>query len=209
MADTIYAIVEGDGESKAVPALLRKILHEQLYNYDYDIKAFNAKGRGNLTVADGVERFLELTRLRKDCVGVIIVVDAEKDDRACPVSLAQSFSKRALGLGLPFPVVVVVAVCEYESWFLANLDHIAPKFLASATLTYPHNPEDECSAKGWLSRHMPHGTRYKETQDQEKMTFLIDINRTAINLRSFRRMVNAIEQLVEAISQGTASVTPS
>lgn len=208
MADVIYAIVEGDGEYKAVPALIRRILHDQLYNYDYDIKALNAKGRGNLTVDGGLERFLDLTRLYKDCRGVVIVIDAEKDDQNCPVTLANSLSKRAASLGLPFPVAVVVAVCEYESWFLDNLDTIAPKFLASDPLEYPGDPERECSAKGWLNRHMPHGTRYKETQDQAKMTFQIDLKRTAHNLRSFRRMVHAIEQLVQAISNGSKTVTP-
>jgi hypothetical protein len=55
---------------------------------------------------------------------------------------------------------------------------------------------------------MPASRIYKETQDQVKMTFVIDIARTMQLSRSFRRMVHAIELLLLAIENDDNEVTP-
>jgi hypothetical protein len=96
-------------------------------------------------------------------------------------------------LNLPFPVVVVCATCEYESWFLASLHTIMPG------VTFEGDPEKECGAKGWLTRQMPAGHAYKETSDQVRMTNDLDIPHVTRHSRSFRRMVEAVGELLEAI----------
>ncbi|MDX2139335.1 MAG: hypothetical protein SF123_14720 [Chloroflexota bacterium] len=75
-------------------------------------------------------------------------------------------------------------------------------------MRYQGNPEQECSAKGWLSRQMPVGRTYKETQDQEKMTALIDLTATTKASRSFRRLCHAVEQLLIAVDKDGKNVTP-
>jgi hypothetical protein len=68
----------------------------------------------------------------------------------------------------------------------------------------PRNPKD------WLSHQMESG--YKPSTDQEPLTRLLvqDLSPLrARNLRSFRRLENALRQLTEAIRAGKHIVTPA
>jgi hypothetical protein len=204
-------IVEGMGEETALPLLVRRILFERLTAYQFQLaRPFVAKGKGSLTINGGLEYYLESLRAEQDCAAALILVDAEAEDLACPPKLARGFAERSRKSGLPFPIAIVVAVCEYESWFLANLEAIAPKYFENPANThFEGNPEEECSAKGWLTRQMPKGRKYKETIDQEKMSQLIDIDKTYQACRSFKRLVDAMEELLQAIDEGKNIVSPS
>jgi hypothetical protein len=207
----IYMIVEGPGELSAVPILLRRILHENFQRYELTLaKPFLAKGKGNLTISGGLERYLENARAEADCGAMLILVDADKEDVACPPRLAKDFAERSRKPGLPFPIAIVVAVCEYESWFLANLETIAPKYFEKPeTITYEGNPEAECSAKGWLARQMPNDFPYSPSIHQDKMSQLIDLDKTYVICRSFKRLVDAVEELLQAIDEGKTTVSPA
>lgn len=207
--NVVYSVVEGDGDETAAPHLIRRIFHEYLERFDLKVgKALNANGRDNLLKPDGIERFLKYTKIKTDCAGVLVLIDTERESLSCPPDLADDLAGRARRLNLPFPVAVVCATCEYESWFLINLDSIALKYALSAAV-YEGDPERECSSKEWLSVHMPDGRRYKETQDQESMTFDIDILKTVEQSRSFRRLVHAVEELAAAVETGKPVVTPN
>lgn len=209
MRNKFYLIVEGMGEETAAPLLIRRILHEKLERYEFMIaRPYVAKGKGSLTVTGGLEYYLENLRTEEDCAALLILLDAEKEDVDCPPRLARNLAERSRLLNLPFPVAIVVAVCEYESWFLANLETIAPKYFENVETRYEGNPEEECSAKGWLERQMPKGRKYKETIEQEKMSQLIDIDKTYESCRSFKRLVDALGELLKAIDEGKITVTP-
>jgi hypothetical protein len=205
---SIFVVVEGHGDERAAPHLLRRITHEHLGKYDFSFKPYNTKSRGNITTPNGIESVLGILRKKTECKGVLVLLDAEAEDRDCPVSLACELAKRVQKQGLPFPVTVVVAVCEYESWFLANLERIAPHYLADPNIRYNGDVEEECSAKGWLSRHRPSSLAYKETVDQERLTFEIDLKHTAEVSRSFKRLIEAVEELLDCIDRKATVVTP-
>jgi hypothetical protein len=123
--------------------------------------------------------------------------------------LAKGLSLRGSNLGLPFlrlsfPVAIVCANCEYESWFLADIDSLKPKYLNSNS-QFTGYPEETCNAKEWLSRHMKN--KYRETQDQSEFTKAINL-KTCLKLRSFQRMLNALKQLRSMIESGKTTVTP-
>ena len=84
---------------------------------------------------------------------------------------------------------------------------IAPKYQLTVS-SYAGDPEQECSARGWLTAHMTMGRVYKETRDQVKMTALIDVDRTAQFSRSFRCLVHAVEELLSAIEKNEVIVSP-
>lgn len=203
MTDTIYLVVEGDGEEIAAPVLIRRLLYEEHQEYQFEVKAINAKGNSN--IKSHLERFLELTRRISDCCGVLVLFDVETVE-ICPVELARLLATRAKELKLPFPVVVVCAVCEYESWFLASLETIIHRLKAEAR--FDGDPEQKCNAKEWLTAHMPEGRIYKETLDQVKMTNDLNIHLVKQNIRSFRRLCNAVKELLDAVYAGEAVVTP-
>ena len=202
-------IVEGDGEESAAPALVRRILElRNRYDLYHNIQPLNTKGRGNLVVENGLEKFLRTARKLPDCTGIIVLLDAEKENRACPPDLALSLSQRARQVGLQIPVVIVCAVCEYESWFLASIDKIAGKYDIPEGTTFPGNPEDKCGAKEWLTSQMQGSNIYKETIHQAKMTHDLDLQYLSENIRSFQRMIHAVDELLAAIDSGDVIVTP-
>ncbi len=208
MNDKLYILVEGHGEKEAAPALVRRLVqHHERYEYlSLGIEVYNAKGIGNITTR--LEQLLnEVFRKLQDCKALLILLDAEKDNYLCPPTLARELAAIAETQRLNFPVAIVCACCEYESWFLVSLHSIVDKWLVPGT-KYSGNPNQECSAKAWLEDHMPTGQTYKERTDQVRMTFDLDIDHTIQHSRSFRRMANAVKELLTAIDENTNLVTP-
>ncbi|MFZ4814068.1 MAG: DUF4276 family protein [Phototrophicaceae bacterium] len=204
--NTLYCLVEGAGDADAFPLLVRRILHEQFSRYELQVKAWSTNGRDNLF--KDIHRYLELLRRAPDCAGVIIATDLEKATD-CPVEIAYILSEQAKILRLPFPVAVVIVVCEYESWFLYNLSAIAERYPSLTATTYTGDPALKCNAKEWIEDHLPKGTKYRETEHQVSMTAKIDLKHTAEQSRSFRRMIRAVEFLVQQIDTGALTVSPS
>lgn len=71
------------------------------------------------------------------------------------------------------------------------------------------DPENECSAREWLKRHMKSGYVYNETQDQPRMTAHLELEDIIALSRSFRRLANAVDEILKAIDENMATVTPS
>ncbi|HYJ84943.1 MAG TPA: DUF4276 family protein [Pyrinomonadaceae bacterium] len=205
----LVPIVEGDGEVSAAPLLIRRILWD-LGRYDLPVIApKNAHGRGNLEVAGGLEKFIKYAWKERDCGAILVLIDADRD---CARELAKTFSKRVEAMGIVYPVVIICAKHEYETWFLASLETISGLELSGraglrAGLA-PQNVEEIVSPKAVLNRYMSAGRAYKETEDQEPMTQLLDITLVKERSRSFRRMCHAVEQAVGAIDNDAKTVTP-
>lgn len=200
----LVPIIEGDGEVTAVPILLRKILY-RIQRFDIQVsRPKNANGRGNLTKEGGLERFITYAWKERDCGAIIVLMDAENE---CTVDIAKDFSKRINALGVLFPVVIVIAKRMYETWLLASIETIAGHLDLQPNIEPPPHPEEIPNPKRWLEDHFPPGRAYKETQDQDSMTDLLDID-LASSTRSFRRLLHAIEQAVHAIDSNTRIVTP-
>lgn len=201
----IVPIVEGDGEVPAVPALLRKILG-QATRYDIQVaRPKNANGRGNLTKEGGLERFIRYAWKEPDCGAILVLLDSESQ---CPLDIARALYKRVNAMGIIFPVVIVIAHCMYEAWFLASMATIAGHLDLPNGLQPPADPESIGNPKAWINENLPQGRAYKETQDQEAMTHLMDID-LAGRARSFQRLLHAIAQAVDAIDTAARIVTPA
>lgn len=205
---SIVSIVEGDGDVAAVPGLLRRILWERLGRYDIQVsEAKPANGKPNLLKK--FEQFLGYAII-DNCDAILVIVDADKQ---CPVEEARKLATRAGVLNLGVPIAIVYAKSEYETWFIANLTEytgaaIRNRLGMSDTEHAPDNVEDVRGAKGWLSERMPGDRAYKETKDQGPLTYHIDLDLTHDKSRSFRRLCNALGELVYAIDQRVAVITP-
>jgi hypothetical protein len=200
----IVPIVEGDGEVTAVPLLLRNILTRDM-RYDVQIaQPKNANGRGNLTKAGGLERFIRYAWKERDCGAILILLDAENE---CPENIARDFSRRAEAIGVLFPVVIVVAKRMFEAWILASISTIAGRLDLPSGLIPPADVEAVPNPKSWIDQHFPRGRAYKETQDQEAMTALMDLG-LASSSRSFRRLEHGMQEALTAIDTGTKTITP-
>ena len=205
----IVPIVEGDGEVKAVPRLLLRIIGEKHGRQDIRIQQpINARGKTKLLKKFAV--FLEYAREQQECDAILVLLDGDED---CPRDLAACLVQTAAGLNLGVPVAIVCAHREYEAWFVANLklgagDKIRGSLGLSETADYEGDIESIGSPKGWIQVRMPQGTGYKETQHQLALTEYIDIEHTQRRSRSFRRLCHAVEELLCAIESGTPVVTP-
>lgn len=201
----LVPIVEGDGEKTAVPVLLRNILYYEIERYDIQVsQAKNANGRGNLTKEGGLERFIRYAWKEPDCGAILVLLDAENE---CPEEIAKDFSVRIEAMGVLFPVVIVVAKRMYETWFIASIASIAGNLDLPAGLAPPADAEEVRNPKRWIEQYFPPGRAYKETQDQEEMTALLDVT-LARSSRSFRRLLHAIDEALDAIDSGKRIVTP-
>lgn len=210
MLKAIVPIVEGQGDEKAVPLLLRKLLGE-MNRWDIQIiRPKNAHGRSNLEKEEGLERFIQIALTEPGCAAILVLIDADEN---CAKQLAERFAERVRAAGVTVPVVIVCAKCEYEAWLLASLETMAGKDLKGkpglpSGLQFEGDVESIRSVKGWLSRHFPGTRNYKEDSDQAPMTELLDTTMARQNSRSFRRLHHAIEQIVEAMNSGKVVVTP-
>lgn len=202
------AIVEGDGDRKAVPGLVRRILW-QCGRYDLQVAARAIATKGKPSLRKKFKHHLQYALANK-CTAILVLLDA---DGECPRTEVGDLVSNANALNLDVPVAIVYAKCEYETWFICSLfpgkgDGIRKRLELPAHVIAPENAEKIRNAKGWLTDRMPRHRAYKETVDQEPLTHHIELDLVQSRSRSFRRLYHAIEELVRAVDLGEATVTP-
>jgi hypothetical protein len=138
-------------------------------------------------------RAVRLASLRVDrgLGGVIVIADSDDE---CPVELARVIAESAKESGASCPISVVIANREYESIFLAAAPSLVELNLAVAVPAIP-DPETVRDAKGRLKAILV-GNRYKETQEQARLTANIDLEQ-ALNCRWFRKLEKEIQRLLK------------
>jgi len=202
---SIVSIVEGPGEVEALPILLRRLLEEkQKYRINIQLP-INAHGLGNLTKENGLERFLKLAEKRPSCSAILILIDA---DIYCAKDIAICLANRANVHNPHIPTAVVAAKFRYENWFLASFETLSGKRGLQEELPNIITPEAVPDPKNWITKNKVQGRIYKETLDQAPMSQLIDINLVQSRSRSFRRLLHAIDELIDCISSGIPRITP-
>ncbi len=188
----IVPIVEGPGDVAAVPVLLRRILHERSDRYDIGVlRPKMAKGKGG--IVRRLEDFLGYATITDGCAAILVLVDADAD---CPKELGIELADRARATTVGVPTVVVCAKREYESWFLAS------------DKDFNGDAEEYNGAKQWLNRRVASGLTYKETKDQVRFSATMDIDAAFHASRSFRRLCNAVDELVRFADAGEVKTTP-
>ena len=205
---TIAVIVEGLGDKKSVPDLIRRILYERLNRYDLIVPQSKV-AHGQTKLSGKLEVFLEYA-IDDDCSAILVLLDA---DEGCPLEQVTELVERTKALNLGVPVAIVFAKSEYETWFICSLSEgtgegIRARLGISEVIIAPDNVESVRDAKGWLTNNMPPGRAYRETIHQEPLTHHIDIDLTHDRSRSFRRLCHAIEELVQSMDNHISRVTP-
>lgn len=176
---SIVPIVEGHGEERAVPCLLRLwLLHRRMHLFfDVPDMAINAKGCGKLKAAYdrarhlGIEHYIEAAlRGRPDAILVILDADEECRKRGPGNGLGPELLARAKAVAPHVPLAVVIANREYEAWFLANLSSFRARGLFPEHVMLPgeFDPDSHRDCKGLIARLIGH--RYEETIHQLELT---------------------------------------
>jgi hypothetical protein len=188
---TIASIVEGDGEVRALPVLLRRIAQE-LQVWNIEVPTPYRMSRGKIVMAGGLENVVQAQAYRvADAGGVLVLLDADDD---CPASLGPMLHERAVAARPDVPVAVVLANREYEAWFLASAASLAGHRGLSDPLEAPQDPERIRGAKEWL-RRIGHCT-YSPTTDQAALTARFDLKVARQNSPSFDKLWREVERLI-------------
>jgi len=198
MNRTVVCIVEGDGEVRAIPILIRRLAAARGI-YDLTIPPPIRVHRDQfLNRTDEFERKVLLASAKAQGGVVLILLDADDD---CPVLLAREIDGRARPHIRDATLCVVIPNREYEAWFLAAAESIAGLRGLNDGLASPPQPDSLRNAKGWLSERM-NGGRYHEVSDQPALSALFDIDAAHQRSRSFRKLVETVDSVVQAYGSG-------
>ncbi len=189
---TIACIVEGDGEVRAVPALLRRIAAE-LSVWRLNIPTPYRMARTKLVVPGNLENAVQAWAHHvRGGGGVLVLIDADDD---CPASLGPDMRDRAQAARPDKKVAVVLANREFEAWFLASAPSLAGCRNLPDPLVAPPDPEGIRGAKEWLSARMV-GHPYKTTADQPALAAVFDMKAARRNSPSFDKFWREVERLM-------------
>lgn len=190
----LLTIVEGDGDLKAVPVLVRRLLQET--HGRFDVQQLPAQKRGEWPrVKREFKRFYLSARLED--APILWVLDFDCDDCLDPVAEREWLQAEAKRIDPGGTVEVVFMVKEFESIFLWDdrcLRRAFPEFLANAKL--PDNPETVRDAKGWISRNLPKGRAYKPTTDQARMAATVELDHLREVSASMKRLEDSLLRLI-------------
>jgi hypothetical protein len=190
----IGCVVEGHGEVKALPVLLRRLgnIHEP--PVAVEVRRPVRLGRSKaLAKPEEFERAVALAALNAGPDGaVLVVLDADND---CPAQLAPQLLKRARNrIAGDVPLSVVIAKREFESWFLAALASLRGQRGIADEAEMPAQPEAIRGAKEWLSRCMSAGRTYRESLDQPALAAVFDLEQ-AKSAPSFCKLLRDFESM--------------
>ena len=223
----LILFVEGPGDKDAVPVLVKRLLTDlQAWEHvSLDPQPFTVGEVAKVTAQDGKKwlAWLRDAYRRPNLGGVLLLLDGDveriRGEDFCAAIFATKLSEQArqAGAGVLFSVATVFAMQEFESWVIAGVDQLAGKPLPDGRAgvkpdtTAPTGNLEEAprGAKEWLNESMVTG--YLPTRDQKLLTTRLLEHLQVVRerpMRSFRRLENALQQLIEAIRTGVHVVTP-
>ncbi|PKO90028.1 MAG: hypothetical protein CVU18_02110 [Betaproteobacteria bacterium HGW-Betaproteobacteria-12] len=193
----LLPIVEGHGDDKAVPLLLRRIFESHGI---YDVSILPARRYGEYPIVTRkFDNLFQAAVLVK--APILWVMDFDSKDYICPVQEAHHLSTRAAALHPGWPIKFAFLVKEYETLFL--IDEAATRQVfpdIPAKMPFPQNPEKIRGAKEWLSKARPSpGSTYKPTVDQAKITAHLNLDLLRMRSRDFAHLERAILELANSV----------
>lgn len=182
-------IVEGHGEQRALPLLIRRIFVEiSPLTFPVVNPPIRVKSGSFLNDPDYFGKYVTYAADKAAQAGgeVLILLDCEDD---CPATLGPALLARARTVRSDVPTTVVLAHREYETWFLAAAGSLRGCAGLAADLSPPADPELIRGAKEWLGRHMDQS--YDPIIHQAAFTARFDLTQ-AKTVPSFARFVSKI-----------------
>lgn len=206
MTAHIFCIVEGHGEERAIPNIIRRYLN---YIGVFDISIFRPyrMGKGKFTKTAEILEVIHLgcSRIRADfqegdSALVLIICDSDGD---CPVDLRRKIEESLIDKKFIIEEIhVVICHCEFETWFLAGSQSFSGNIDCKSEIPHFDNPEKIRDAKGIFEKEiLKEGRYYSETVDQQKFASLLDFSLHPENeSRSLRRFIDVIDRLRKPVA---------
>lgn len=213
----LVLLVEGDGDVKAVPALVGELLtqlpHDLQGQLFLDDAAMKVGGVHQITGnrQGDLLRHLGNANKRSKLGAALLVLDGDahrvEEAPFCAVKVARNIAQRVVsaGGGSVFSFTAVFLRQEYESLLLSVADQL-PRLKADAVL--PSNSEEvPRDAKGWLDRNLKDG--YLPTENQLELTRAVRDWTPVRALRCFKRLEHSLTELASAVAANKHIVSPS
>lgn len=204
----IVPVVEGFGEERAVPVLVRRWLSHRRFDRWFDVPdlAVNAKGAGKLKTAPdagrhlGIETYVRSAlRARADAILVVLDADDECLHRAPQQGLGPELLARARAAAGDVPVSVVVANRTYEAWLLAGRTALFRCDLVqrNAPLAEIREPEARAGSKALISEFL--GEIYSPPLHQPELTKAMSFSPgSQRRAPSLAKLIRELQRLAEA-----------
>lgn len=194
-------IVEGHGDVRAVPVLIRRIVAHEYPGARLEVSPPIRKPRDQLIRKEDVlERALKLAALRAGEDGaILLLIDADDDP---PCQLGPALLKRVAEIVPHVDHAVVLAARDYECWFAAGVCSLAGTFGLADDLAPPPEP-DAVHGKTWLKRQMRPEHAYSETVDQRELTRAFSLEEAKSRSPSFEKCWREVARLA-ALQQPAA-----
>ena len=218
----LVIFAEGQGGVQSTKTLVCKLVN-RFQGYDclfVDEDVFRLDGLTALINRNGEADWVNKVKAackRGNIGAILLVLDGDFSGKTfttsqgeqpfCSKTYAALLAERAreAGAGELFSLGVVLARAEFESWLIAGCPELNACCQSHETSDFLEN--NMKGAKGWIERHT-HKV-YKPTRHQDEWTGKIDIDAPLLrNMRSFKRLCHAVEQLIQSVRDSQPVCTP-
>ena len=200
----IQPIVEGYGEAKALPVLLRRPL-DQASAWEVEIRRPIRRKRSELVNQPELERTVKAARYEPGCNAILILFDGDKD---CPAELGPRVHEWASAVCGELPCEVVMPHKEYEAWFLAGTESLRGRRGIRNNALAHRDPEAPWGAKAQLEVQMEKEGSCSETTDQAAFSALFSMPAAYSGCRSFRKPTKSFGTLLQAMGKDIGAWPP-
>lgn len=177
--------MEGAGDERALPVLVRRYLALRDEHRDLLGKPVTCHGREKATRDGGLEGFVAVAAARPGCRAVLVLLDADKD-RVC--ALGPDLSDRLDGSGAARgkPVVIALADSCFEAWIYASAET-----LELANLEYTADTNPVAALKDALRPKS-----YVKPTWQPRLTNRVDLELARSRNHSLDRLLHKIDDIL-------------
>lgn len=198
MLDVIYPIVEGHGEVKAVPPLLRRFATEVYQNFSLEVLSPYRLSKGQM-LGDGLPKLIAFAARKLRTHGgngaILLITDADDD---LPCQIGPILHETMVGAAQGFPCAAVIATREFEAWFLAAAKSLRNRHGIRPDAIAPPSPETVRGAKEYLEKHiLVDGRSYSPTIDQPALVAAFSFEE-ARQCSSFDKLWRDLDRLFAA-----------
>lgn len=195
MSFTLASVVEGPGDVKALPVLLRRICQSRQL-FDVSIRPPWRLPKSKMVKTDQLAPVVQALAggLEPRRGAILVVVDQDDDS-------TEDLMTRigATVVGAPVDLRIAVACREYESWFLAAIESLRAHRSVRRDALFEGDPDLPRGAKERLESQM--SEKYREVLHQPSFSQLLDLDEAQRRSTSFREFIRTVTELLPAGNQ--------